>query len=98
MADDCGLPIQAADHLIHMIGNLSHRLVREDFGVVIGLFDCGGVIRPAWSQRNISRLLEHGSPPVPTTRQQPKAMDEDDRLEARRIRTLHLARLVVRNR
>ena len=49
-------------------------------------------------QRRVAGLLEDRRPAVPAARQQPEAVDEDDRRAPRRVRRLDLLRLVLGDR
>jgi hypothetical protein len=74
-----GLLLELADHVGRVVGNLLQRLVGEDVRVRPRLFNRFGIVRPVRRQRRVTRLLEEVCPVGPAARQQPEAVDEDDR-------------------
>ena len=90
-----GFLVELADHLGEVVGDLADGLVGEDLGVRVGLLDGLGIVGPAGRQRRVAGLLEDRGPAVPAARQQPQAVDEDDRLQARRVGALDLLALVA---
>ncbi len=79
-----------------MVGDLPDRLAGEDLRVGVGLLDRVGVVGPGQGDRRVARLLEVRGPPVPAARQEPQAVNEDDRDAARGVRSLDCcASLVV---
>src|SRR5437879_13422655 len=88
VSDDRRLLRELADHLLEVVGNLPHRLVGEDLGMRLGVLDGVGVVRPSGGERRVARLLEDLGPALPPTRQQPEAVDADNRYEAGGVRAV----------
>src|SRR5207302_1721779 len=78
MADHGRLFVQLAYHSGKVVGDLSHRLAGEHLRVRLCIGHGFRIVGPAWLHGRVARLLEHLGPAVPTARQQPQAMDEDD--------------------
>ncbi len=70
----------------------------QDLRVRIRLPDGLGVVWPTGREGSVAFLLEHRRPAVPTARQQPEAVDEDDRFSPRRVCALDLPGLVLGDR
>src|SRR5438105_531313 len=79
MPDDRRLLLQPPDHLEVMVENLSEGFARENFGISVGLFDRLRVVRPSRRQRRVAGRPEDRSPTVPTARQQPEPVYEENR-------------------
>jgi hypothetical protein len=82
--------LQLADDGREVIGDLSHRLVGEDLGVLLRFVDRVGIVGPARRERGVAGLLEHDAPAVPTAGEQPEAVDEHDRVPPRLVRLVDL--------
>src|SRR5271156_919317 len=95
MADDGRLPGQSANDLVEVVGDLPDALVGKNGGMNVPLLDAVGVVGPTGRERGEAGGFEHLRPAVPTARQQPQAMNEDDRRQPRRVRARHLSGLVL---
>src|SRR5260370_37506155 len=80
MADDGGSPVELADGLGVVIGDLLNTLVGKALRVVNRLCDGLRVIGPAWGEGRIAVLFKEGTPRVPTGCEEPEAVYEDHRL------------------
>src|SRR2546430_9446491 len=98
MADHGRLPIQLADDVLEMVGDLLDRLTGEDFRLGARLLDRLGVVRPARGERRVAGLLEEGLPPVPTAGKQPQTVNEDDGRTPGSVRVPDLLILVLGDR
>src|SRR5713101_2262744 len=98
MPNDGRLVLQLADHLCVVIGDLSNRLVGENLGMSIRLFDGVWVIGPPRLDRRVAGLVENRGPSVPAAGQQPEAVDEDHGSLASRVCILDLSCDVAINR
>src|SRR5438094_743333 len=98
MADHGRLPIQLADDVLEMVGDLLDRLAGEDFRLGARLLDRLGVVRPARGERRVAGLLEEGLPPVPTAGKQPQTVNEDDGMTPGSVRVPDLLILVLGDR
>src|SRR5579859_3788271 len=96
MPDDGGLRLQLADSVDVMVGDLLDFLVRKDLRITFRLFDGLRVVGPAWRERGEAILLEQRSPAVPAAREEPEAVNEDDRLPPRVVRPIERFLLVGR--
>src|SRR6202171_1336664 len=90
MPDHCGLLLQPADQAGEMVGHLADGLLGEHPGVCPGLGDGRGVIGPTRCNRRVAGLLKNRGPAVPAAREQPEAVDENDRSPAARVGTFDL--------
>src|SRR5262245_46536493 len=95
MADDHGLPIQAADDRFLVVGDFGDPLARKHLGVLPGLGDGLWIVGPARRDGNVTGFLEERHPAVPARRQQPEAMNEHDRRGFGRVRAVNLSAFVV---
>jgi hypothetical protein len=98
VAHDHGLLLQAADDFLDVVGDLPDRLAREDVRVRLGLLDRVRIVGPARGERDVAGLLEVPRPAVPAAGEEPQAVDEDHRLEARCVRPLDLLGLLIGDR
>jgi hypothetical protein len=89
--------VQGIDDLGGVIGDLLQGLLGEDVRVRPGLFNRFRIVWPVRRQRRVAGLLEEVRPVGPAARQQPKAVDEDDRGVIRGVRRLDLAVLSLGN-
>src|SRR5260370_17122155 len=80
MANNGGLPLELADRVGVVIGDLLNPLAGKDLRVVMRLCDGLRVIWPAGRERGVALLFEERAPVVPTAGEQPQAVDEHDRL------------------
>jgi hypothetical protein len=80
-----------------VIGDLFQGLLGEDVRVRPGLFNRFRIVWPVRRQRRVAGLLEEVCPVGPTARQQPEAVDEDDRGVARGVGCLDLPVLPLGN-
>jgi len=71
--------VQGIDDLGGVIGDLIQGLPGEDARVRPGLFNRFRIVWPVRRQRRVTGLLEEVRPVGPAARQQPQAVDEDDR-------------------
>jgi len=78
-----------------VVGDLLDRLAGEHLGVLAGLLDRLGVVRPPRCQGRVAVVFEQFGLPVPTAGQQPQPMHEHHRLESGGIRALALLELVL---
>src|SRR5258708_6106008 len=62
----------------------------KDLRVCVRLIDRLRIIRPAGRHRGIARLLKHGGPALPATRQQPESMNKYDWRAAGGVGALNL--------
>src|SRR5256885_15981685 len=90
MADQGRLLVEPADDLGVAVRDLSYRLVRENLGVGVRLFDGVRITRPARANRRVPGLFEERCPAVPAAGQQPQTVDENDRREPRRVGAFEL--------
>ena len=95
---DGWLPVQGIDDLGGVIGDLLQGLLGENVGVRPGLLNRFRIARPVRRQRRVAGLLEKVRPVGPAARQQPEAMDEDDRRVVRGVGRLDLPVLPLGNR
>ena len=95
VADDRRLLVESLDHLLVVVGDLADRLVREHLRMRVRLFGGLGVVGPARGSGRVSSLLEDFPPPVPAVGEQPKAVNEDDRLLAAGIGLRDVLHLVL---
>ena len=93
--DDGRLLLEPADDRVEVVGDLADGLVREDLGVGVGLLHRVGVVRPARRQRGVAGLLEQRRPAVPAARQEPEAVDEDDRRQTGPVGAVDLLVVVL---
>ena len=63
-----------------------------------GLLDGVRVVGPSGRERRVSGVLEDRAPPIPTTGQEPQAMNEHDRAQPRRIGFFDLLFFVLSDR
>ena len=91
------LLLELADHVGCVVGNLLQRLLCEDVRIRPSLFNRIWIIWPVRRERCVAGLLEEVAPVGPAARQQPEAMDEDDRGVTRRVGRLDLAVLPLGN-
>ena len=98
MTDDGRLPLQLADDVLEMVGDLLDRLAGEDFRLGARFFDRLRVVRPARCERRVAGLLEEGLPPVPTAGKQPQTVNEDDGRTPGSVRVPDLLILVLGDR
>src|SRR5262249_7752963 len=68
-----------------VLGDLLQGLLGEDLGVGSGLLNAFRIVRPIRRQRCVAGLAEQVRPVGPATREQPEAVDEDDRGVARGV-------------
>ena len=66
MADNGGLPLELANGVNVVIGDLLNTLVGKDLRVVIRLCDGVRVIWPARRESGVAMLFEERTPAVPT--------------------------------
>jgi hypothetical protein len=83
--DDRWFAVQGIDDLGRVIGDLLQGLAGEDVRVGPGLFNGFRVIGPVRRQRRVTGLREDVPSAGPAARQQPEAVDEDDRGVARGV-------------
>jgi hypothetical protein len=95
VADDQGLAIQPADDPVLVVRDLVDPLAGEHLGVLSGLGDRVGVVRPSRCHRDVTGLFEEGHPPVPARGQQPEPMNEDNGGRVGGVGTVDLCRFVV---
>jgi hypothetical protein len=97
MPDEGRLPLEPADHVTEVVGDLPDRLVGEDLGVPVGFIDGVGIVGPAGGKGDIACLLEDRPPAIPAAGQQPQTVDKHDRGEPRGVGLLDLGCLVIGN-
>src|SRR6266851_1940157 len=85
-----GLPLELADGVNVVIGDLLEPLVGKDLRVVIRLLDGLRVIGPARGERGVALLFEQCTPAVPTGCEEPEAVHEHDRLLPFRVGAVDL--------
>src|SRR5260370_34519583 len=85
MANNGGLPLELADRVGVVIGDLLNPLAGKDLRVVIRLCDGLRVIWPAGRERRVALLFEERAPVAPTAGEAPQAVDEHDRLLPLRV-------------
>ena len=90
VSDDRRLLVERPDHGGVVIGHLTDRLVGEHLGMGLGLLDGLRVVGPARGQRGEAGVGEDPCPTVPAAREQPQAVNEDDRRLARCVRLVDL--------
>src|SRR5215472_5286026 len=90
MADDSRLPLELADRVRVVLGDLLHALVGKDLRIFIRLGDGLRVIGPAWGERGVALPFKEGTPVVPTGSEEIEAVDEHDRLLPRRVCAIDL--------
>jgi hypothetical protein len=95
MTNDSRLPGQSANDLVEVVRDLPDALVGKNGGMNVPLLDAVGVVGPTGRERSETRGFEHLRPAIPTARQQPQAMNEDDGRQPRRVRARHLNGLVL---
>src|SRR5205823_13338727 len=93
--DDRRLLVESLDHLLVVVSNLADRLVCQQLRMRLRLFGGLWVVGPAWGSGRVSSLLEDFPPPVPAVGEQPKAVNEDDRLPAAGVGLLDVLHLVL---
>jgi hypothetical protein len=71
--------VQGVDDLCRAIGDLLQGLLGEDVRVRPGFFNRFRIVWPVRRQRRVAGLLDEVHPVGPAARQQPEAVDEDDR-------------------
>ena len=91
--NDNWLLVQGIDDLSGVVGDLLQGLLGEDVRVRTGLFNRCRIVWPVGRQRRVTGLLEEVRPVGPAARQQPEAMDEDDRSGAGGVCRLDLPAL-----
>src|SRR5262245_2131815 len=92
-----GLLLELADHVGRVVGNLLQRLLGEHVRVRPRPFNRFRIVWPVRRQRRVTGLLEQVRPVGPAARQQPQAVDEDDRSGAGGVCRLDLPALPLRN-
>jgi hypothetical protein len=60
-------------------------LAGEALGMFVAFLHSFGVVGPTWRKGRVSGCSERGTPLIPTVRQQPETMNEDDRRQPRCI-------------
>ena len=88
-----GLLLELADHVDRVVGNLLQRLLGEDVRVRPRLVNGFRIVWPVRRERHVTGLLEEVRPVGPAARQQPEAVDEDDRSGAGGVCRLDLPAL-----
>ena len=64
-----GFLFELADHVLEVIGDLAHGLVREHLGMGLASSTVFGIVGPARRERRVAGVFEHRLPAVPTARQ-----------------------------
>jgi hypothetical protein len=89
--------LQGVDDLGCVIGDLLQCLLGNDLRFRAGHFNRFRIVGPVRRQRRVAGLLEEVGPVVPAARQQPQAVDEDDRRVTRGVGRLDLPILPLGN-
>jgi hypothetical protein len=89
--------VQGSDDLGGVIGDLLQGLPGQDARVRPGLVNRFRIVWPVRRQRRVTGLLEEVRPAGPAARQQPEAVDEDDRGGARGVGRLDVPLLPLGN-
>jgi hypothetical protein len=79
MPDEHRFLVQGIDDFGRVVGDLLQGLLGEGVGVRPGRFDRFRIVWPVRRQRRVAGLLEEFHPVGAAARQQPEAVDEDDR-------------------